>query len=256
MSEKIGMQLYTLRELLQTPADIARTFPALAKIGFRAVQVSGIGKIAPDELKKIADDNGLKIVATHISYDRLTGELDKVIEEHKLWNCEQIAVPSLPQKYRTGADGYKAFAKEMSSLGEKLADKGITFSYHNHAFEFQKFDGKTGFELIYENSDPKYFQAELDTYWVQYGGGDVRYWCEKLAGRLPLLHAKDYGIVDGKPTYMEVGEGNLNWPGILQICEHAGVKWYLIEQDVCPGDPLDSARISYNNLKNLLEGIP
>jgi len=252
MSEKIGMQLYTLRDILQTPADIAKTFQALAQIGYQAVQVSGIGKIPPKDLKKIADDNGLKIVATHIAYDRLISELDKVIEEHKLWNCDQIAVPLLPEKFRTDADGYKSFAKEMSAIGEKLLAEGITFSYHNHAFEFQKFEGKTGFELIYENSDPKYFQAELDTYWVQFGGGDVRYWCEKLSDRLPLLHAKDYGIIDGNPTYMEVGEGNLNWQGILEICERAGVKWYLVEQDICPGDPLDSARISYNNLKKLL----
>ncbi len=253
MVEKIGMQLYTLRDLLKSPADIAKTFAELHKIGYRAVQVSGVKGIAPEELKKLADDNELKIVATHISYDRLTSELEKVIEEHKLWNCEQIAVPSIPEKYRSsGASGYISFAKEMSELGERLLSEGITLSYHNHAFEFQKFDGKTGFELIYENSDPKFFQAELDTYWVQYGGGDVRFWCEKLSDRLPLLHVKDYGIVDNTPTYMEVGRGNLNWPGIFEICEKAGVNWYLVEQDVCPGNPLDSAKISYENLREFL----
>ncbi len=254
MIERIGMQLFTLRDLLQSPEDIEKTFPELRKIGYRAVQVSGIKGIEPKHLKEIADKNELKIVATHISYDRLTNELDKVIDEHKLWGCQQIAVPSMPEKFRDNANGsgYIEFAKEMSELGAKLFEDGITLSYHNHAFEFQKFGDKTGLELIYENSDPKFFQAELDTYWVQYGGGDVRFWCEKLSNRLPLLHAKDYGIVNNTPTFMEVGQGNLNWKGILEICKQADVKWYLVEQDVCQGNPLDSAKISYDNLKNLL----
>ena len=41
---------------------------------------------------------------------------------------------------------------------------------------------------------------------VQYGGGDPVRWCERLAGRLPLLHMKDFAIgKDHQPVYAEIG---------------------------------------------------
>jgi sugar phosphate isomerase/epimerase len=47
----------------------------------------------------------------------------------------------------------------------------------------------------------------------------------------------------------EIGEGNLNWPAILQACKEAKVEWYAIEQDICQRNPFDSLRISYENLR-------
>jgi sugar phosphate isomerase/epimerase len=47
----------------------------------------------------------------------------------------------------------------------------------------------------------------------------------------------------------EVGEGNLNWPAILQACREAGVEWYIVEQDICQRDPLESLGISLRNLQ-------
>jgi sugar phosphate isomerase/epimerase len=47
----------------------------------------------------------------------------------------------------------------------------------------------------------------------------------------------------------EIGEGNLNWPAILQACRDASVEWYAIEQDICRRDPFESLKISYDNLK-------
>lgn len=250
--EKVGVQLYTLRELCKTPADIAKTFTAVSKIGYKCVQVSGIGPIDPKELRKIADDNGLRLAASHVHFDRLLNELPKVIEEHKIWGASQLAIPSIPQDFRSKA-GYIEFAKRASQIGSALKKEGITLSYHNHAFEFEKFDGKTGFEILYENSDPEFLKAELDTYWVQYGGGDVVFWCKRLSGRLVILHAKDYGIKENQPTFMEIGEGNLNWQGILTACKDAATEWIFIEQDRCNYEPLESVRISFENMKRMFK---
>ncbi|MFA5865659.1 MAG: sugar phosphate isomerase/epimerase [Phycisphaerae bacterium] len=255
MIDQIGINLYTLQPLLKTPVEIACTLKAVREIGYPAVQVSGIGPIEPVELKKIVDDLGLVICATHTGYDDLTKNLNQIIDKHKLWNCSQIAVPSIPADLRGGAEGYIKFAEEMTEAGKKLAGVGMTLSYHNHAFEFERFNGKLGIEWIYEKSDPKYFQAEIDTYWVQYGGGDPVAWCEKMINRLPLVHLKDYGIVNNQPTYMEVGEGNLDMTAIIKICRKAKTKWYLVEQDVCPRSPLESAGISYRNLKRIMQSL-
>ena len=254
MIDRIGINLYTLRELMKTPADIASTLKKVKEIGYPSVQISGIGSIEPKELKKITDDLGLVISATHNKYADLMNDLDTVVEKHKIWNCTQAAISMMPTEF-CSAEGYVKFAGEMSLVGEKLLKHGITFSYHNHSFEFERFNGKTGLELIYENSDPKYFQAEIDTYWVQHGGGDPVAWCERMAGRLPLVHLKDYAIVNRTPTFMEVGEGNLDMAAIVKACKEAGCLWYLVEQDVCRRPQLESAAISYRNLKQLLQSV-
>ena len=97
-------------------------------------------------------------------------------------------------------------------------------------------------------SDPRYVQAELDTYWVQHGGGDPALWVKKMKNRMPVVHFKDLVILNGQPTMAEIGEGNLNWPAILAACKEANVEWYAIEQDVCQRDPFESLKISYDNL--------
>ncbi len=254
MINRVGMQLYTLRELMKTPKDIAATLKQVKKIGYPAVQVSGIGPIDSTELRKICDNLDLIICASHTGYDDLMKNLGAVIEKHHIWGCDQIAVPVTPDFLRNGK-GYVKFAREMTAVGRKLAKAGITLSYHNHSFEFQKFNGKLGLDLIYDNSNPEFFQGEIDTYWIQHGGQDPAAWCEKLKGRLPLLHLKDYGVLETGPTYVEVGEGNLNWPAILKAAKKAKCLWYLVEQDTCQRPPLESAKISFQNLKRIMQSI-
>ncbi len=246
----IGAQLYTLRDYMKTPKDIAKTLRELRKIGYEAVQVSGIGPIAPRDLRKILDDEGLVACATHTGYDALVKETGRVIEEHKILGASHVACPGLSPEYHNG-EGYKTVARELSNVGKVLKAHGITLSYHNHGTEFEKYGDRIGLEILYEESDPAYLQAEIDTYWVQYGGGDPAAWCRKLEGRLPLLHLKDMGIRDNKQIMMEVGEGNLDWGAILKACKAAGTEWYLVEQDVCQRHPLESLRISLENMKRM-----
>jgi sugar phosphate isomerase/epimerase len=126
-----------------------------------------------------------------------------------------------------------------------------TFSYHNHSFELVCFGERTGLDIIYQESDPCYLQAEIDTYWIQHGGGDPAAWVKRMKGRMPVVHLKDMVIAAGEQTMAKVGEGNLNWSAILQACREAEVEWYAIEQDVCQRDPFESLRISYENLKTM-----
>jgi len=247
---QISLQLYTLRDYLQTPKDIAKTLAKVRKIGYRIVQLSGLGKIETKELKKILDGEGLIGNSTHTSLERLRNETDLVIEEHKILGAEYAVCPWVPDEYHNLA-GYRRLARELSETGKILAKHDITLCYHNHAFEFEKFGKKTGLEILYSESNPGYLKAELDLYWVAFGGGDPSAWCLKYSGRLPLVHLKDLGIKDNKQLYLEVGEGNLNWKSILPACKKAGARWYIVEQDVCRRDPLESIKISLNNLHKL-----
>jgi len=250
---QIAAQLYTLRDFTKTPADIAGTMKKVREIGYEAVQLSALGPIEPTELKKITDGEGLIICATHISFERMQDDPQGVIEEHNIYNCKHSAIGAMPGDYRN-AEGFHKFAKEASAVAKRLVEGGLTFSYHNHSFEFESAaadGGKIGLEILRTESDPKYFNLELDTYWVQHGGGDPADWIRKCKGRVPLLHLKDMAFKDGQQIMAEVGEGNLNWPAILQAAEEAGVEWYLVEQDTCQRDPFESLAISLRNLRAL-----
>jgi sugar phosphate isomerase/epimerase len=253
-SGKLGAQLYTCRQFTKTLEGVAETFEKVAKIGYTAVQISGFGPVDPKQVGKLLADHGLTCAATHVKWDRFLGDLGAVIAEHKLWGCAHPAIGGLPGAYRT-PEGIKRFLDELGPVAERLAAEGMDFSYHNHSHELAKHDGRTWLEVLYEQAKPHVLKAEIDTYWIQHGGGDPAAWIRRCAGREPLVHLKDMVIApssEGRPEQRmaEIGEGNLNWPAILEACEAGGVQWYLIEQDLCyDRTPFESLDISYRNLK-------
>ena len=248
----LGAQLYTLREYTRNIGDIAETLKKVAEIGYTAIQISGFGPVDPKEVSKVVSDNGLTVAATHMGWDSFQDDLDTVIETHKLWNCLHPAIGGLPPEYFC-ADGVKRFVDELGPVAKKLAEAGMDFSYHNHSHELVHYDGRTWLDMLYEQADPKVLKAEIDTYWITHGGGDPAYWVAKCAGREPLLHLKDMVITaDREQRMAEIGEGNLNWPAILEAARDGEVEWYLVEQDDCyERCPFESLAISYRNLKEM-----
>ena len=101
------------------------------------------------------------------------------------------------------------------------------------------------------SSDPDVFSFEVDTYWIQHGGGNPVSWLRKLKDRMHIVHLKDLAMSGGEQLFAEVGEGNLEWPEILTACREAEIEWYLVEQDRCQRDPFESLGISLKNLNQL-----
>ncbi|WP_251037825.1 sugar phosphate isomerase/epimerase family protein [Paenibacillus albidus] len=245
----IAAQLYTLREYTQTPEGLRSTFQKLADIGYQAVQVSGIGPIDPKLVKAYADESGLTICATHVPWNRLQNDLDALAKEHLLWNCKYIGLGALPAEYRSSLEGYRSFARIASGIARTLKDKyDLHFIYHNHDFEFERFEGTTALELMVKETLPEDVGFELDLYWVQAGGGSPVEWIHKVGGRMKVVHLKDMVIADGKQVFAEIGEGNMDYPAIIEACRGTGVEWYVVEQDVCRRDPFESVKISLDYL--------
>lgn len=243
----LAAQLYTLRDFTKTPADIAKTLARVKKIGYSAVQASALGPIEPKELANILKNEGLACCATHIAMDRMRDETQAVIGEHHLWGCKYTAVGGFFPKDPTAAD-FHNFARDYNEVVKKFAGSSLRLGYHNHSHELAKFDGKTAMAMLFDELSPEIF-FEIDTYWITHGGGDPATWIKKVAGRIPCVHLKDMGIRYPREQYMmEVGEGNLDWPGILAACKTSGVEWYIVEQDTCYRDPFDSLETSYKNL--------
>ena len=244
----IGAQLFTVRDYTKTPHDIRQTFAKVRALGYEAVQVSALGAISPAELAAISEAEGVQIAATHTSYERICDEPQAVVEKHQMWGCRHVAIGGLPQEYRN-REGFARFAAEASETARPLIDAGLTFSYHNHSFELERFEGRTGLDILREESDPAVFSFEIDTYWIQHGGGNPVSWLDKFRDRMHIVHLKDLSMDGAKQCFAEVGEGNLEWEPILAACKRAQIEWYLVEQDTCPGDPFDSLGLSLRNLR-------
>lgn len=252
MASQIALQLYTLRDFTKTPTDIAKTLARVKKIGYDAVQSSALGPIDPGELAKIFKNEGLTCCATHIGLDKMRDHPMQVIENHKLWGCQYTAIGGFFPKENLGPDLWANFASEYSKIASAFNGSGIKIGYHNHSHELVRYGKKTALDILIEKCSPDIW-FEIDTYWITHGGGDPVSWIEKVAGRIPCVHLKDMGINEDRQQQMrEVGEGNLNFPRIIDACRRAGTQWFIIEQDNCNGqDPFECAERSLKNLKEL-----
>jgi sugar phosphate isomerase/epimerase len=144
------------------------------------------------------------------------------------------------------------WAGQYNDVAKKFEGSGITLGYHNHSHELARLDGKVLLQMLIEKLAPKVW-FEIDTYWITAGGGDPIQWINKVKGRIPCVHLKDMAVkLDRTQLMAEVGEGNLNWPGIIKACKEAGTEWYIVEQDNCNGlDPFECVERSLKNLKGM-----
>jgi sugar phosphate isomerase/epimerase len=250
----IAVQLYTLRTLLNDPARLGGVLGRLREIGYETVEVAGLGPRIIDRFGEELARAGLNACAVHAGLDRLIGDFDAVIAECTGWRCEYVVVPAIPEPYRSG-DGFRRFAAEASALAPRLREHGLRLAYHNHAFELERYDGHTGLETIFASAGPDAVEAELDTYWLQFGGANPASWIRRFKDRVPLVHLKDMAILRGDPVDAEIGEGNLDWVEILRACRDAGTRWLVVEQDDPRRDPLEAVAISHRNLTALMSNV-
>jgi len=252
---QVAAQLYTLRDHLKTPADIAGTLKKVAAIGYQSVQVSGMGPIPVPELNAILRGEGLICCATHEDGRTIRQNPERVVERLQALGCTYTAYPFPGGVDWSKPEDVEALIKDLDHAGAVLREAGQVLAYHNHAIELIPFAGTTALDYIYRQTEARNLAGEIDTYWIQYGGGDPVAWCRKLKGRLPLLHLKDYAFTTkNAPAFAEIGRGNLNWPEIIAAAEASGCQWFIVEQDTCPGDPFDSLKLSFDYIAANLIG--
>lgn len=250
--EQVAAQTYTIRDYLKTPADIASSMKKIKRIGYSAVQLSGLGPIDASELASIVEGEGLVCCATHENAETILENPKAVVEKLNILGCSYTAYP-----YPAGIDmgslkALRPLIKKLNASGKVLADAGKVLTYHNHHLEFRRHKDKTALQMIFDETDPRYLQAELDTHWVQAGGGSVEEWCSRMRGRLPLLHLKDFALDEqNERVFAEIGSGNLNWPAIIDSSERSGCQWFIVEQDSnwLNNDPFKSLKTSFKYIK-------
>ncbi|HEX8524394.1 MAG TPA: sugar phosphate isomerase/epimerase [Tepidisphaeraceae bacterium] len=247
---KLSIQLYTVRDL--TAKDFPGTMKKLAGIGYRAVELAGYGNLkTAQEAKAALDEAGLKVSGAHAPIDQLETKLDQILAEATELGHTNIICPWMPEERRKTAEDWKKAAKSLEKIGYECHQKGFQLCYHNHSFEFQKFEGKRGFDILFENCDANMVKCELDVYWVQHGGEDPVKLINRMGERIHLMHLKDMAKGPEK-KFAPVGTGIIDFKGILEAGTKAQTQWGCVEQDNSYGaDPLEAVKTSFENLTKL-----
>jgi sugar phosphate isomerase/epimerase len=248
----LGVQLYTVRSIInQDPAKVLRE---IQDIGYKNVECTfgNLNQIWPS-LKQTT----LRAVSVHLDGLESGEKLTSTMADLKQRGFEYVVVPYL-DIVKGGTEGLKRTADSLTTMGEKAVAQGLTFCYHNHAHDFSPLGDSNALDLLLKATNPQYVQLELDVFWVTVAGLDPVKILQQYGGRVPLLHLKDKSKTFTKTQFNEnvppgafasVGSGSVDFPAILSIAAASGVRYYFVEQDQTPGDPIAALRKSYDYLK-------
>ena len=247
----LGAQLFTIRDYTTNVADYKRAMKRISEIGYKTVQMSGYNteEITPEVIRDVTEENNLKVVLTHYDPIRVLKETDKVIEEHNVFHCDAIGIGGLPKIYPKNYDGFMRFAEEYAPAMEKIKKAGKVFLYHNHRWEFERWNGKNGFELVTENTDPEACKLTFDAYWATAAGADAAAFIRQYGKRIFCTHFKDMAVKEDQCVMTELLTGTMNYDAIMAACKDVGIHDLFVEQDQTFIDSLDSMKISHDNMK-------
>ncbi len=250
----LGLQLFTIRDNFKDEETIKESFKKMAEIGYGEAQTAGLF-ISPEKFAEYAKDAGVKICGTHYGWEDIRDRTDETMKIHEILGTTNIGIGGMPGYARESKEGMLKFIDEANEVAAKIAKHGFKFTYHNHSFEFKKFDGKTMMDYLIDGFDKDNVSFVLDTYWVQHGGASIAEMIERLAGRIDILHLKDMGACGGEnhnvPYITEIGNGNINFKTIVPLAEKTGVKSFVVEQDSnWKVSPFDSIKESYDKIKS------
>ena len=236
---RLAIQLYTLRSI-----DAVAALPVLAAQGYEAVELYA----RPDdagELRRRLEAAGLEVCGWHVGLERFEGEFDEVVEQARVLGVPRLVVPWAERPSdRAGVD---ALAERLAALRERSAAAGFPLGYHNHDHELEPLaDGTVTLDVL---ATVDGLELELDLGWLWVAGADAVAWLAMHAGRVPLVHAKDFA---DRETSVPVGEGAVGYDRIVPASRDAGVEWLIVEQEEHAGDPLESTARSAEALRRLL----
>jgi sugar phosphate isomerase/epimerase len=250
---QVGAQLYTVRDHLRDATAFANTIDRLKGFGYCAVELIHSETVSDHEIAKICGAAGVAVAAAHIPGEIIIERPEAVVEKLKVVEA-QIGVYAFPR----GVDfesrlEVERLADGLEESASFLKREGLTLAYHNHAMEFARVGKERVYEVIRSRASGLSF--ELDAYWVQYAGMNPERLVRDLGDKLVSLHLKDFGVASkyGEVPFMtEVGEGNLDFRTLIADAERGGCQWFIVEQDITPGDPFDSLEGSFRYVRDEL----
>ena len=279
----IGVQMSTIAPSKIPNFDAFEAMKKITDIGYHCVEISQVPMTAENVagFRRSIDELGMKVSSCTASvapmFPGMPGEFlndengfKKIVDDCRKLDCNMLRIGMLPMPCMGSYEKAVDFAKQANEAALKLKEEGIDLYYHNHHIEFVRYNGQYLLDIIRDNAPAIGF--ELDTHWIHRGGEDPVRIIKKYAGRIRLLHLKDYRIGEVRmPTvvkpgtkefmkgfhdaftgiveFAEVGEGTLDMPACIQAGLEGGSEFFLVEQDDTYGrDRFEALKISHDNL--------
>lgn len=271
---KVGLQLYSIRDEMER--DMEATLAKVKEMGYDYLEFAGFYGRTAEEIRELLEKHELECVSVHLPYEVFFENGDNMVKFLKTIGAKYSAVPWMDIEKHAGSERFKETKEDFIKVGQMLRDSGITLLYHNHEFEFKKYEDKYLLDWLFESIPEDLLQTQIDTCWVNYAGVDPVEYINKYSGRAPIIHLKDFvcknknngsvyslidseGKTDKDPSredngfeYRPLGEGVQDIPAILEAAKEAGTTYIIVEQDestTC--SPLEAARRSREYLKTL-----
>jgi sugar phosphate isomerase/epimerase len=256
----VGVQMMMVREQVANDGML----PVLERISELAYSSVEVSQVAMDEtnvsgLETARRELGLAVAAMSVALqkgptatgDALDTDFNKVVDDCRRLGCSYLRIGMMPITAMVTKPAVEEFARQCEEASHRLLAEGIQLAYHNHHVDFAKHDGETLFDIVRRLSPTLHF--EIDVHWVQRGGKNPVDVLRDFAGRVELVHLKDYrvGLVPasaldllaagdkagfnrefaGLVQFAEVGAGTLNFSGIIAQSLASGAEHLLVEQD-------------------------
>ncbi|MES2651879.1 MAG: sugar phosphate isomerase/epimerase [Bacteroidota bacterium] len=257
----VGLQLYSLRDIIGK--DVKGIIEKVAKIGYKEVETYGYNAkggfwgLDAKAFATLLKQNGLKSPSGHFEMDGYIGGkssdgLKSYIEAANTLDSKYVTVPWLDVSLRKTADDYKKVANKLNEAGNLCKAAGLKLAYHNHDFEFKKFNGTTGLEIMLNETDKNLVDFELDLYWVARSGVDPLTLFKAHPKRFTMWHIKDMDKKN-KDANTEIGEGSINFKSVFANAKLSGVKHFFVEHETnYKPNELGSIKTSFDYVKNQL----
>jgi sugar phosphate isomerase/epimerase len=249
-------------------SDPAATLAKVAQLGYNTVEGAtytgderfyGMSAAA---FSVLLQQNGLIMPSSHyrlgeemVQGSRQAGTLlndwNKAVDDAATIGVKYMVCAYLADSERGTLDHYKKVANDFNTAGAVCKKAGIQLCYHNHNFEFIQQDGKYPYEILLANTDKDLVKMEMDIYWVTKAKQDPIALINENPGRFPLWHLKDMDNTS-EQQFTEVGSGIIDFKKIFKYADKAGLKYFFVEQDKCPGEPYESIGKSITYIKNNL----
>ncbi len=253
----LGLQLYSIRQAMQ--ADVPGTLAWVRNMGFEEVELAGTYGLTPQEFKQELDDAGLEATSMHTGYDRFRDSLDVVLDEAELFGVDFVGIAWIPHDGQFTVEQARETAANFNEWGRAASERGLTFFYHNHGYEFQPADdGTVPFDVLLAETDADNVKYQIDVFWTHHPGVDPAALLREHPNRWVSMHVKD--MREGTPTgdfsggsppetKVPVGTGQIDWPEVLSAADEVGLARYYIE-DESP-DPMGNIPQSIQYLEQL-----
>jgi sugar phosphate isomerase/epimerase len=246
-SVKIGLQLYTLRDMMAV--SLPATLKLVAAVGYKELEFAGYFDHKSSEIRTILQNEGLTAPSAHIPLTAFDSSVNAVIDHALEVGHKYIVIPYLTEEQRgTGIDVYKKLAERCNGIGEKCNKAGLKLAYHHHEFEFEVRDGQVPYDVLLNETDKNLMAMEMDLFWMAKAKQDPLAYFKQHPGRFKLWHVKD---MDQAGNFADVGTGTINFAPIFAQAKLSGVEHKFVERDRTD-DKLKTIQQGYKAVSQLL----